>query len=200
MYGVDRRFYRLHTSDKWLTCWITLDIPDIFTLDLGNVEGSVYQKMPLNFVSNQNKRLQHRYSLLVRQLTLTEKAFWYWNELGKNVQSKGGLFDTQPALTPSNICNIEEENELIIGYFSISGAVEKRIFVDNVPDLDLYSDPYYCAPAITPLFLYRYPQDKLPLYLASANILGVQVSGVVKDYCVDCRQKKGSTHIKPEFW
>jgi hypothetical protein len=200
LYDVDRRFYKLYASDKWLTCWITLDIPEIFTLDLANVDGSLYRNMTLNFVSNQTKRLHQRYSLLVRQLALSEKTFWYWNELGKNVQSKGGLFDTQPALTPSNICNVEEEGEMIIGYFSISGAFEKRIFVDDVPGLDLYSDPFYCAPDITPLFLHVYPQEKLPLYLASANILGEPLSGVVKDYCVDCRLKKGSTHIKPEFW
>jgi len=200
MYGVDRRWHNLRASDKRLTCWITLDIPAITTLDLGNVEGSVYQKMPLNFVSNQTKRLQQRYSLLVRQLALSEEAFWYWNELGKNVQSKGGLFDTQPALTPSNICNVADEDELIIGYFSISGATESRIFVENVSDLDVHSDPYYCAPGIFPMFLWRYPQEKLPLYIASANVLGVQKRGEVRDECVDCRQMKGSTDIKPEFW
>lgn len=199
-YSVDREWSDLAASDKWLTCWITQDIPEIITLDLGNVEGSVYQKMPLNFVSSQTKRLQQRYSLLVRQLALSEKSFWYWNELGKNVQSKGGLFDTQPALTPSNICKVDEEDELIIGFFSISGATETRIFVDDVPDLNVYSDPYYCAPGIFPMFLWRYPSDKLPLYVAAATINGILEDGEVRDECVDCRKKRGSTHIKPDFW
>jgi len=156
--------------------------------------GLIYQS------GHQPRKLEQRYSLLVRQLSLSEEAFWYWNELGKNVQSKGGLFDTQPALTPSNICNVADEDELIIGYFSISGASETRIFVENVPDLEVHGDPYYCTPGTFPMFLWRYPQEKLPLYIASANVLGAQKSGEVRDECVDCRLMKGSTDIKPDFW
>ena len=200
MYGVDRRWYDIAGNQKWLTCWISMKIPEIYTLDLGNVEGSAYQKMPLNFVSNESQRLLYRYSLLVRQLAMSEKAFWYWNELGKNAQSKGGLFDTQPALTPSNVCNVNREDELVIGYFCISGASESRIFVENVPGLKVFNEPYYCAPGVFPMYLYRYPSEKLPLYVARASINGVLENGEVKDECVDCRLKKGSTHIKPDFW
>ena len=199
-YGVDRRWSDLLASDKWLTCWISQDIPEIITLDLGNVDGSVYRKMPLNFVSGQTKKLQVRYSLLVRQLALSEKSFWYWNELGKNVQSKDGLFVTQPSLTPGNICNVDKEDELVIGYFSISGTSETRIFVDKVPGMDVFEDPYYCSPGLFPMYLWRYPSEKLPLYVARASINGVTKNGEIKDECVDCRLKKGSTNFKPDFW
>ncbi len=106
-------------------------------MDLSNVEGDLYKKAPLNFVSSETRRLHYRYSLLVRQMALSKKAFWYWDELAKNLQSKGNLFDTQPSLTPSNICNVNDEDELVIGYFSISGATEKRIFVEDIPDLEV---------------------------------------------------------------
>ena len=200
VYDVDRRWYKLYAEDKWLTCWITRNISEIFTRDLGNAAGDSYKKLPLNFVSGSDWKLLEGYSLLVRQYAHSEGAFWYWSELAKNVQSKGGLFDVQPALTPSNICNIEDEEELVIGYFSISGVSERRIFLRDVSGLDVYRDSYYCAPGIMPGFLHRYPQDKLPLYVASSSITGIPLSGEVRDECIDCRLYKNSSSEKPEFW
>jgi hypothetical protein len=200
MFAVDRRWYDINAEMKWLTCWLFREIHEIHTKDLRNVSGDSYRKLPLNFVSGTTWRLHHRYSLLVRQYSHSESAFWYWNELAKNVQSGGSLFDSQPALTPSNICNLEDEEELVIGYFSISGAFERRIFVGTVPGLEVYRDPYYCIPGVFPMYLWRYPQDKLPLYVAQANVMGINENGEVKSECVDCRLYKDSSSEKPEFW
>jgi hypothetical protein len=156
--------------------------------------------MPLNFVSTSTRRLNIRYSLLISQLALSEEAFWYWNELRKNVQTKGGLFDTQPALTPSNICNLDDDEELIIGYFSVSGCSERRIFVDEIPGLDLNINHEICAPGLFPMYLHRYPQEKLPLYVATAVINGVTEAGKVEYECLDCTEYDGSSAIKPDFW
>jgi len=200
MYGRDRQWYDITSELKWLTCWLYREIHEIFTRDLKNVNGTSYIRLPLNFVSGKTWKLQHRYSLLVRQYSHSEDAYWYWSELAKNVQSGATLFDAQPALTPSNICNLEDCEELVIGFFSISGAIEKRVFVGIVPGLDIYSDPYFCRPGVFPMFLWRYPLDKLPLYVAQANVMGVYENGEVKDECVDCRLYIGSTSEKPEFW
>lgn len=190
----------VRASEKNLTCWVTNNIDGIFTLDLLHVEGPVYRRWPLHFVSGRTQRLHHRYSLLVRQLSLSQEAFWYWNELGKNIQSMGGLFDTQPALTPGNICNVADETERVIGYFSMAGASEKRIFVQSVPGLELNPDPYYCAPTWDPILTRYFPKEKLPLYMANATILGIGESGVVEDWCVDCTLKKNSIAVRPDFW
>lgn len=200
VYDVDRRFKDIPDTMAWRTCWITLEVPEIFTLDLGNVDGNSYMKMPLNFVSAGTQRLYYRYSLLVRQLSLSEASFWYWDELKKNMQTKGGLFDTQPSLTPSNICNVADEHELVIGYFSISGASEKRIFAEDVPDLKIVKDPYFCAPGGLPKSFPRLSVKLLPFYLGRLEVDGVNLYGGVHKQCIDCREYKGSTHLIPEFW
>jgi hypothetical protein len=190
------------TSEKYLNCWISGRINQIYTKDMASVGGAIYYRMPLNYVSAfTGRRLQVKYSLLITQLSQSSKAFWYWDELAKNMGGQAELFSSQPALTPSNICNIENKEEVVIGYFSIAGASRKRIMVSQVPGLDVYRDPYYCAPlGPPPINLWRYPRDKLPLYLAVADIMGVRENGVVEDDCVDCRQLKGSTDQKPDYW
>ena len=200
MFDKDRRFKELPDSILWRRCWITNELPAIHTVDLRNISGDTYRRYPLNFVSGQTRRLHERYCLQIVQLSLSESAFWYWDELSKNIQSGTVLFDRQPSLTPSNIFNQENEEELIIGYFSISGAVETRAFVDYIPGLDLYWNPELCAPGLYPAFLHRFPRDKLPVYIATATINGETTSGMVHKECVDCRETRHSTNIKPDFW
>ncbi len=200
IYDVDRRIKDIPDSLSWRTCWITLESPVIYTKDLANVEGNLYRKMPLNYVTNETWHLHYRYSLLVRQYALTWNAFHYWNELGKNLQSQGELFDIQPALTPGNICNVNDDEELVIGYFSLAGASEKRIFVDNVPDLDKHIDPKYCMPGQMPRFISRFPVNYLPVYIATGYVDGYRKTGEIHKKCADCREYRGSSHIRPEFW
>jgi hypothetical protein len=200
IYDVDRVMKRLPDSSSWRTCWITLELKDFYTKDLGIVEGDIYKQLPLHYVTNQTWRLHYRYSLLVRQLALTPKAFLYWDELGKNIQSQGQLFDIQPALTPGNICNVNDEDEVVIGYFSISGASEKRIFVDSVPGLDIVKDPKFCLPGQFPSYMNKFPDRALPVYIATGEWKGYRKIGEIYKRCADCREYRGSTHIKPDFW
>jgi hypothetical protein len=200
IFDVDRVMKPLPDTSSWRTCWITQENPEIFTMDLLHVEGDRYRQKPLSYVSSETWRLRYRYSLLVRQLSLSKTAFWYWTELGKNLQSKGSLFDTQPSLTPSNICNLNDEEELVIGYFSISGAVEKRIFVDRLPDMKFHVSSTYCAPQAYPQFLYFFPDEYLPVYLTTGYVDGITKTGEVNKECVDCRAYKGSSHKPPDFW
>jgi hypothetical protein len=200
IYDVDRVMKELPDSSSWRTCWITLELPEIYVRDLRTLEGDVYRQLPLNFVTNETWRLYYRYCLLVRQLALTPEAFLFWNELGKNLQSQGTLFDVQPALTPGNICNVNNEDELVIGYFSICGAYEKRIFVDSVPGLDIVMDPKFCLPGQYPRFLSRFPDRSLPVYIATGTWKGYRKVGEIYKECADCREYRGSSHFKPVFW
>jgi len=200
IFDFDRQMKELPDSSSWRSCWITLDIPEIFTLDLKDVEGGIFRKMPLNYVNTETRRLNVRYSILVEQMALSQSAFNYWNEQAKNSQSGGALFDSQPALSPGNICNVDDESELVIGLFSVSGASEKRIFIAEVPGLKTQKDPSYCAVGDYPRFLSRFHLDYLPVYLGLEVVEGYERYGEVNKYCVDCREYKGSSHLKPEFW
>lgn len=200
IYDRDRRTKEVPDSILNRICWITMEVPEIFTRDLGGISGRHYRAMPLNYVSTETQRLHHGYSLLVRQLSLGADAFWYWDELGKNIQSKGTLFDTQPSLTPSNICNVDDEDELVIGYFSISGITEHRIMVGEVPGLTIREDPGFCEPGALPISFGRLSPAFLPYFMASKTVNGSEVLGGVPRECIDCSKYKASSNVKPEYW
>ena len=72
--------------------------------------------------------------------------------------------------------------------------------MENVPDLNISKDPNYCAPGAFPQYLYRFPLKYLPVYLVTATFEAESKTGEVNKECVDCREYKGSSHIRPEFW
>jgi hypothetical protein len=111
-----------------------------------------------------------------------------------------GMFDRQPSLTPSNICNLEDPDELVLGYFSISGVSEKRIFLQDVEGLHLPDLPF-CVPAYEPFRLrFLLPAD-LPVFMAERETeeWGTTRNEIPRK-CVDCRLYPYSSAKPPDFW
>jgi hypothetical protein len=201
IYGLDRILKPLPDSMSDRECWITRHIPEIFTLETGNLTAGRYSMKPLHFVSNQTQRLRYGYSLLVRQLSLDEAAFRYWNDLKKNVQESGALFDTQPSIAPGNICNCSDPEEKVLGFFSVSAASEKRIFVQDVEGLDV-PDRLFCFPTFEFPRLNYFRLRDLPIFLARGTWpeTGEIITGETKQECLDCRLYLGSSGEPPDFW
>ena len=187
-------------------CYITYELFQIHSMSLGNLDFGHYIKKPFSFVPNnvREQKLHHKYSLLVKQYSLGEEAFRYWNELKKNSQEQGWLFDRQPALLKSNIHNVNDENEYVLGFFSMAGMVEKRAFAIEPDELDLSPYKNHCYPRDLPPTdaLWRaggrYPYDPRPMYFTQWGEGAPLV--LINKSCVDCREYKNSTDIKPEFW
>lgn len=191
--------YPLPEEDNPRICYITKDLPAINSLSTKQLNFGSFSK-PFGFVPNDKmeQKLMYKYSLRVRQYSLGAEGFYYWNELGKNHQEQGTLFDRQPALVKSNICNIADESEKVLGFFTMSGMQEVRAFAEDIPGLDTKPYPYYCMPVDRGPGSNR--PTKYPAYFARATYDGTTVYAEVNKHCVDCREYKGSTDAKPEFW
>jgi hypothetical protein len=201
IWDVDFRYYLLPDSSSPDICYITNQLHTIHSMSLGYLDFGIYIKKPFAFVPNiqQKQKLKHKYSLLVKQYSLSEQAFHYWNELKKTSQEQGFLFDRQPALLNSNIKNVNDDEEEILGFFSMAGVVEKRAFAEKPEGIDLSLYEWYCFPVV------KGPAgwvtvDDLPKYYARVWRDGVPITAEVNKHCVDCREYRHSTHIKPDYW
>ena len=200
IYGFDRRLKPVPDSLSDKQCWITAYVNAIFTLDARNLTSPDFEYMPLHHVSNETQRLSYGYSLLVRQLSLDESAFRYWDELKKNSQENSGIYSRQPSITPSNICNCDDPEEKILGFFSISGLSEKRLFVKDVEALEKY-DVMFCYPAPEqPRYRFLRTAD-LPVYVSRVQFPdSLARMGTTTIECVDCRVRNGSVGEPPDYW
>ena len=192
---------QLPDTSSYRVCYITNELHTIHSMSLSYLDFGIYIKKPFTFVPNiqMEQKLKHKYSLLIKQYSVSEAAFHYWNELKKTSQEQGWLFDRQTALLNSNIQNINDESEVVLGFFSMSGVAETRGFAIKPEGLDMSLYEWYCFP------LPRGPggpggDENLPSYYARAWRDGESSFAWVNKHCVDCRAYKNSTHIMPDFW
>jgi hypothetical protein len=204
--SLNHRVKELPDTSIYQICYITNELSTIFSMSLGALNLGLYVKKPFGFVPNnqQEQKLHHKYSLLVKQYSLGQEAFHYWNELKKTSQEKGGLNDRQPALLKSNIQNVNDETEIVLGFFSMAGVVERRAFAEKPEGLDLspYEDYCYTEMLIPGDFVDGgyYPYDPAPMYFAIPWLEPDATLVRVNKQCFDCRDYKNSTDIPPDFW
>jgi len=110
------------------------------------------------------------YFLSLYQYSLSKGAAQYWQQVDQVIQRDGGLFETPPGGIPSNISNLDDQDEQVLGYF-FAGAVDTiRLLI--MPDelsrpLTLYCDTQF---------------------------------GEGGDVCFDCLQWPHSTLQRPAYW
>ena len=88
-------------------------------------------KREINFVAKRGLQLQRRYSLLVRQYAMTERAYRFWANVQRQQTDGGSVFAPPPAPIPGNLTSTTNERERVLGYFQVSAVTEKRIFVNR---------------------------------------------------------------------
>ncbi len=80
--------------------------------------------------------LLHRYFIVVDQFALTVEAYQYWDNVRKNIEQTGSIFDIPPATVRGNIQNIVDPSETVYGYFGASLMTTTRTEVrgSDVPN------------------------------------------------------------------
>ncbi len=73
-------------------------------------------------------------SAYVEQISITRNAFDYYEELQTQLSGGGGPFDTPPAPVQSNIRNVDNEVETVLGFFGAYGiARSETIVMEEIP-------------------------------------------------------------------
>lgn len=184
---------RPETSIEFYRCWKTAKVRELFLSNTINLLVNEKKQIPLSLVSTETDRLKIKYSLLVSQYALSEGAYNYWSKLRNETQSAGGLYTQQPGKPVSNITNIDDSNEIVLGYFWVSHSTSKRIFVPGISSIKITG--YNCE-----LFEYdpsRPGRRTYPLYIYLDPNMGLEMTA--SNECFNCTFRGGKTS-PPDFW
>lgn len=191
-------------------CYKTENVGDVFTLSTTGFTKNGFSKFPLHFVNNETQRLLYHYSVLVKQYTISEGAYNFWENIKKNNKESAFLYDKQPAVLKSNIRNIKDSTEVVLGYFSVSAVNTKRINITHVPGLT-FNKVKYCQPFKKPYMLTdalkklrkpgldSIPKDRPLYYYPYTRGDGSVVWYYGDTSCFLC-QLLGGTTQKPLYW
>ncbi|HEX2395277.1 MAG TPA: DUF4249 domain-containing protein [Bacteroidales bacterium] len=145
-------YYRWEYFETWIlrlpfsvpnqTCWVSDRSRNILIKNNVDFGGVPIIRQPFLYISNSTDRLKTRYSILVNQYSINEDEYNFWAALQTLTEQSGGLYDIIPGSIPSNIRCIENPDETVLGYFSVSAKASKRIFIDNefAGIIDLYKN------------------------------------------------------------
>jgi hypothetical protein len=171
------------------------------------------EKEPILFIaSGMSDRLLIQYSIEVMQFSLSETEYHFWEQMKQNNESGGDIFEKQPFSIGSNIHNINDPAEPVLGYFQVSATDKKRIFItrEDIADLDLPVYNYECESIKVSPADYPYPItfDKInAYYTASGSYFTGPVYGpfgsleklaFASPACADCTVR--GALAEPDFW
>ncbi len=186
-------------SENIFQCWNTALSSDILVASSSVLENNtgVISRIPLVIVPWESPKLQDRYSMLVEQRAISKDTYDYLQQLKKNTENLGTLFDPLPSQPTGNIHCLTNSNQLALGNFMASTVQKKRIYV-NYSEL---SWPAGTASATgyegCALYEIRMRSDWTH-FVPVGNGSNQPVMGTTP-FCVDCRLL-GGTNIKPDFW
>jgi len=188
-----------HGPDSLYNCWKSYKIARIFTGSTQSLNTPKIDKYALHFVNTETRQLSIKYSLFVRQFTISETAYEFWNGIEEQNSEQESLYATQPFQISGNVYNVDNTAEPVLGYFMVAGISKKRIFMErppnNIPfhysvceldngDYHSYGQLAMADPVFYPIYAIETPGGR---------------RAVPSQECVDCR-RKGGTITKPDFW
>ncbi len=171
----------------------------------------VYQNL-ITTIPSTSEKIETKYSILLKQYALTKDAYLYWQNLQKNTEQLGSVFDAQPSTTSGNIHNAADPTEPVIGFISATNVKSKRVFISNdaLPPSWQPAYPYDCNADST--FVNRNGQKEVALFLVPIGSATIPIyafyfppgSNVIYGYlsstiaCTDCTIR--GTVKQPVFW
>lgn len=197
----DNGSIRFRTPDEYINnCWTVLPSPSINVSTTSQLSSDVLYETPLVNIPYGSEKISIVYSIQVKQYAITKEAFEFWQNLKKNTEQLGTIFDPQPFADFGNIHCITNPAEPVIGFISANSIQKQRIYIRNS---DLPSWNYQlelCATDTIPPANQSLLEDGSHIPLTYVSISGSPVTGILiaPAECADCRLHGGST-VKPPY-
>jgi hypothetical protein len=195
------------SSEEIYNCWKTNKMNNIYVTSTNKLSEDIVYDFPLYRIRQASPKLYFAYSVLVKQIALTEGAYDYWSSTKLNSEQLGSLFDPMPSQPLTNFACLSSPSTPVVGYFTASTQVTKRVFLTR-QEIKGPSTPYEetgyedCESEL--ILLADISEEGLKgklIYDRYDDVITQEFLGYVvgPEYCVDCR-KRGGVNVKPEFW
>jgi hypothetical protein len=191
-------------------CYGDLQSSNILINSTAKLSNDVIYQNPITQVPLTSEKVENKYSILVKQYAITPEAYEFYQNVLKNTEKLGNIFDAQPSQLNGNIHCLTNPAEPVIGYIGVTNVQSKRIFI---PATDLNNAattiyPYGCVIDTAEYGLYlgshsienellTFPVTNIPIDALGGG-LPPQAFIFSKSVCVDCTLR--GTKKMPSFW
>ena len=194
----------LYRNEDIYHCWTSNRNTEIVLTSTKSLKEDVVSGFAIATLPKNSVKIKRKYSILVQQMALEQKAYDFWQLLKKNTESLGTLFDPQPSPVIGNIFSETDDQENVLGYFMGSTVAQKRITFDlyDLPkEYQLNRDFGTCELKIIPVGEVTSISEKSYLIITAVPAPSPTPSEYYYSTtnCADCRLQGGTTN-RPPYW
>lgn len=207
---INNEFVQVRKTREEEVCYNTIPSKDLVLASTVGLTDNDLEHFVVRFIEKGNPMIGHRYSILVRQFSISEEAYSYYYNQDKLAGSSNVFSQNQPGFVEGNIHSIEDASAKVLGFFSVSSVVSKRIFF-NYEDFFTPEEtrPEFAGecvpqnPLITPAsnreaFVDALRNGRIKFLVQTNPIFSSAPYRVVRAECVDCNVF--GTNVAPDFW
>lgn len=186
--------YRMQNEDI-PHCWKNIPSTEILIGTTNRLNQNIISETMITKIPLRSEKLLVKYSILVNQLAISSKAYDYWQQLKKNTESLGTLFDPQPSQVIGNVYN--EDGEEVLGYFYATTVTQKRLTLalDDLPRSHRYIGDFGLCEEDTVLLadLPKFEPKTYNLVVGVYNLFGSLIGFKYSTHdCTDCILQGGT--------
>jgi hypothetical protein len=137
-------------------------------------------KFEIRFLENNDFKISHRYSILVKQFNLSVDAYSYYSTLDEFTSDESVFTDTQPGFLEGNISAIDDD-EIVLGYFEVATVNQERVFfnyTDFFPDRALPPYIINCQLTNAPLLISFIPHVGPGFVVDESEVVSPLLEGI----------------------
>ncbi len=206
-YGISyiyRATNKEYLGENTSQCWASTVSRNVILGTSAQLSEDIIHQYPLILMPPTSEKHRIRYSILVKQYALTREGYDYWQNLKRNTENLGTLFDPQPSQVGGNIRSVNNPEEPVFGFFSAYSVQEKRLFIrrNQLPDWRRITGYESCLIDT----IKNEPFNQAFLQTAVFPVIGehIGMTGQLEGYltsersCLDCRTR--GVNKRPSFW
>jgi hypothetical protein len=201
IYDIDHLRFRT-PEEQIYRCWNIAASSDIFLTSTTALSSDVVFEKKLINIPYKSSKVRWYYSVLVTQYALTKDGFEYWQNLKKNTELLGSIFDPQPFADFGNMHCLSNPDEPTLGFISACSTIKQRLYIEYAQVHYPYELPDCQERVIGPSQIQEYfSGDQLVDGYVWLPLRYCCAPGLVATYtsqCLDCREQ-GGVNVKPPY-
>jgi hypothetical protein len=180
-------------------CWMNEQSHNILLANTEAYSEDRITDLTLTTFNNSTDRGRSKYSMLIKQYATSREEYEFWNTVKLITENTGGIYDVTPVSVTGNIICTSDPEEIVLGFFSVSGVTARRIFIRSplvVPDIYrkrcieevMFANPGLPGLGTMYFILNLYDNDDSPdVWEITTNT-----------DCLDCATF--ASNVKPDYW
>ncbi|HWD89303.1 MAG TPA: DUF4249 domain-containing protein [Mucilaginibacter sp.] len=205
-------------QDQVYYCFANDTSASVLIASTTKLQNDVLYQAPITTVDPASEKIELKYSILIKQYALTPDAYGFWENLQKNTQKIGNIFDVLPSQSQTNYHCVTDPGELVVGYLSVGNVSYKRAYITKEQLPASYKTVYPVICEIDTVFTIHPPETHWEqvmtdefnanpsaytviqgLYIPPSSPFGGPTAYTYSTpICGDCSIR--GTNVTPQFW